>query len=104
MSLMLVITTVSSREDAVALARHLVQEKLGACVQLFPCESLYTWEGDVVLDQEYRVEIKTTETAAPGVMKILAAKHPYDEPEIIALPVSLASEGYRRFVETGTKR
>jgi periplasmic divalent cation tolerance protein len=98
MTLAVVVTTVATQEDARRVAGLLVEERLAACVQVLRCESVYVWEG-IKREPELRLEAKTLEAAVPQLMARLAAIHPYDEPEIIVLPVQGASDGYRRFVE-----
>lgn len=97
--LVMVITTVSSSQDAELLAAALVDHALAACVQIDgPVTSLYRWAGKVEKNSEYRLLIKTSETAWPALKRKLSSLHPYDEPEIILFSVSDASDGYRAWV------
>lgn len=97
MTLALLITTVSSKADARGVASAVVAERLAACVQVSNVESVYDWEG-LQHEPELRLEMKTTEAALPQLMARVAEIHPYQEPEIIAVPVTAASEGYARWV------
>jgi periplasmic divalent cation tolerance protein len=98
-SITLVITTVASATDAETLAQSLVDQSLAACVQIDgPITSHYRWAGKVEHASEYRLMIKTSHTAWPGLKEKLAKLHPYDEPEIIMLPIADVTDGYRDWV------
>lgn len=88
-------TTVNDRGVAASIARMLVDECLAACVQVLgPIESTYRWEHGIEVATEWLLLAKTTADAWPALATRLAALHPYREPELIALPVVHASEGY----------
>jgi periplasmic divalent cation tolerance protein len=97
--LVMVITTVESADDAQKLAQTLLDHSLAACVQMDgPILSRYRWQGRLESANEYRLMIKTTSDAWPALKETLAKAHPYDEPEIIMLPIADASDGYRQWV------
>lgn len=98
MTLAMLMTTVGSKDEAARLARQVVDEKRAACVQIIEIESVYNWEG-VRQDREWRLDMKTTERGAKTLMERVLALHPYDEPEVIVLPIGLASLGYAAWVE-----
>lgn len=90
-----IVTTVAEKSAAVTLARQLVEQRLAACIQIDgPIESLYRWKGAIEQATEWRLTIKTTRDAAPRTMAGLRSGHPYDEPEILEIPVSGGSESY----------
>lgn len=92
-------TTFASADDATEVARKLVQERLAACAQIVPgLTSIYVWEDMLRHDSEVLLLLKTTESAWPALRDRLAELHPYDTPEIIALPVSAASFDYLAWV------
>ncbi|TWU14994.1 Divalent-cation tolerance protein CutA [Novipirellula galeiformis] len=98
-TLALVISTVELEVDANRLARELVSESLAACVQIDgPIQSCYRWNDQVEHATEYRLMIKTTLTVWPTLKERLLKLHPYDEPEIIMVPIADASEGYGAWV------
>jgi periplasmic divalent cation tolerance protein len=98
-TLVLVITTVESASDAEKLAQTLLDQSLAACVQIDgPITSRYRWAGRVESANEFRLMIKTSASAWPLLKEKLAKLHPYDEPEIIMLPITDATEGYRDWV------
>lgn len=95
----MIVTTVSSMQDAERLAGELVDQSLAACVQIDgPVTSLYRWAGKVEKASEFRLMIKTSVRACPALRDKLASLHPYDEPEIILLTIDGSSEGYRAWV------
>ncbi|MBN8506587.1 MAG: divalent-cation tolerance protein CutA [Burkholderiales bacterium] len=92
------LTTVSTREQAHALARAMVERRLAACVQLEPVESVYHWDGALQQDAEVRLLLKTTAARWPALCEALRALHPYTLPQILALPVADALPAFARWV------
>ncbi len=93
-------TTVGRPSDADRLAALLVDGGLAACAQVVgPIRSRYRWRGAVETAEEWLLLVKTTRAAWPGVERAILAAHPYDEPELIALPVVAGSEEYLGWVE-----
>lgn len=83
--------------SAQALADALVGEHLAACVNRIPAiASTYRWKGQVVTDHEELLLIKTTATRFPALKERLVALHPYELPELIAVPVA---EGHRPYLD-----
>ncbi|WP_308389010.1 divalent-cation tolerance protein CutA [Acidithiobacillus sp. AMEEHan] len=84
--------------DAAAeqLAGILVEEKLAACVQVLPAmQSVFFWEGQVRVAAEKLLLCKTFASRYSALEQRLTALHPYDVPEILALPVTAALTSYR---------
>ena len=97
-------TTVASKQEAQQLASDLLAKSLAACVQIDgPIESHYHWNGKLNQDDEFRLLIKTTVGSWPKLQRYLESSHPYDEPEIILIPINDASPGYRNWVVTQTQ-
>lgn len=95
----MVFTTVANVEDAQRVARHLVQQRLAACVQIdAPIRSVYCWKGETQEETEYRLSAKTTRARLPELREGLEKVHPYDVPEILALSVVDGSEAYLEWV------
>lgn len=93
--LVMVITTVASHKDAENLARQLIDDCLAACVQVEgPVTSHYKWEGIVQASTEFRLTIKTGNACWQDLKKQLVKLHPYEQPEILMLPVTDTTEGY----------
>ena len=89
-----VLVTVASAEQGQAIARALVAEKLAACVNMFPIESVYLWQGKVNLDREHQLIIKTDLNKFSELAQKIKTLHDYEVPEIIALPIVAGSKPY----------
>lgn len=88
MNILLVLTNLPSRESAESLAQHLVEDQLAACVNILaPCRSVYRWKGSVEAADEVPLLIKTTEARYPALQAAIRERHPYEIPEIIAVPI-----------------
>lgn len=95
MKLVVVLTTFPSKETADSVAEKLVEERLVACAQVLEgVESVYWWEGKVEKGKEWLVLLKTTEEAYKRVEERLAELHPYEVPEIVAIPSLSVYEPY----------
>ncbi|MDE2492172.1 MAG: divalent-cation tolerance protein CutA [Elusimicrobia bacterium] len=80
---------------AEALARGLVAGRLAACVNVVPgLTSVYRWKGKVVRDPEALLVIKTTAARLPALERWVRKNHPYEVPELLALPVAAGSRPY----------
>jgi len=87
-------------EDAKALARHLVEEKLAACVQLMGgMQSVYRWEGKVCEEQEVLLSAKTTQSEWTKISRFIQEKHSYDLPEILAFSPEQYAQQYGEWVQ-----
>jgi periplasmic divalent cation tolerance protein len=97
-----VMTAVGSDDEARDLSRSLVEDGLVACAQRLPIGSIYRWEGAVVEDRETLVLLKTHRDRSAELMTALEARHPYDVPEIIELPVTGGSPSYLGWIDDQT--
>lgn len=89
------ITTLGSESDARALVTALVEDRLIACGTLFPnARSIYRWDGRVVEESEVVVLLKTDTTRWDALRAAVERRHPYQVPELLALPVSGGLEPY----------
>jgi periplasmic divalent cation tolerance protein len=87
-----VLMTAGSREEAVRLAEMLVGSRLAACVQILPeMESVYWWQGSMERAPEHLLLAKTTADNFERLEQEVRARHSYETPEIIALPVNASS-------------
>ena len=92
---LVVFSTAPDNEVAEALAEHLVSEQLAACVNLVAgVRSVYRWEGEVHRDPEVLLIVKTDQQHLELLTETLQNRHPYDCPEIIAMPIVGGSAGY----------
>ena len=97
-------TTFPNDFDAIALARELVEDQVAACVTVLPpIRSVYRWDGTVVADQEQQLLIKTTREAVGRLWEALRARHPYDVPEFLVLPVVEGNPAYLAWVASGVR-
>jgi periplasmic divalent cation tolerance protein len=99
--LLMIITAVPEGTIAMEIANGLVQEHLCGCVQIqAPMTSVYWWQGEVCQSPEQLLLIKTLAQNYDRVEQYLRAHHPYQVPEIIAVPVVNASSDYRQWLQT----
>jgi periplasmic divalent cation tolerance protein len=98
----MMLTTLPTREEAVRLAKLLIEEKLAACVQLLPIESFYIWQGATQNDPEILLLIKTRTALFERTIARIKEVHPYSVPEIVALPFTSGFAGYLGWIEDVT--
>jgi periplasmic divalent cation tolerance protein len=104
MSSLLVLTNLPDRAVAELIAHTLIGEQLAACVNILaPCRSVYRWNGAVQHDEEHPMLIKTTAERYPALEQALRAAHPYELPEIIAVPIERGLPAYLAWVAGETK-
>jgi len=102
--LIVVFITAPSKEVGQQIATALLEQKLAACVNIIPSIlSLYRWEGKLNQDEEVLLVVKTrSEVFADGLVPAVRAVHPYDLPEIIALPILQGLVSYLDWIEAET--
>src|SRR3954466_5705315 len=99
----LVLTNLPDRLSAERLADLLVDQRLAACVNILaPCRSVYRWKDALQHEEEHPLLIKTTAQRYPALEEAIRAGHPYELPEIIAVPVQ-GFLHYLAWVEAETK-
>ena len=99
-----VVTTTEQRADADQIAQALVESQLAACVQIVgPITSIYRWKGKVETAQEWQCWAKTRAELYAEVEQKIRQLHPYEVPEILALPVLAGSASYLQWLEAETK-
>ena len=99
-----VLTTCDSEKHAAQLARILVEHRLAACVNILaPCRSVYRWQGAVQHDEEHPMLIKTTRERYAALEQAIRAGHPYELPEIIAVPIERGLPAYLEWVAGETQ-
>jgi periplasmic divalent cation tolerance protein len=100
---LLVLTSLPDRAAAERLAALLIEQRLAACVNILaPCRSVYRWKGAVQRDEEHPMLIKTTAERYPALEKVLREGHPYELPEIIAVPIERGLPAYLDWVNAET--
>jgi len=101
---LLILCTVPDRESALRLSEHLVEKGLAACVNITqPLTSVYRWQGRTETAEEQLLMIKTTQRLYAALETAILSLHPYELPEIIAVPVTQGLPGYLDWVEQCTK-
>ena len=99
----IVFVTVPSRDEGDRLADALVGEQLAACVNIVgPIRSIYRWQGEICRDDEHLLLIKTTRPRYAALEARVQALHPYEVPEIIAVPIGAGSAGYLAWIRSMT--
>lgn len=99
METLLVLTNLPDLATARRLAQSLVEARVAACINILaPCESVYKWEGKLETGQEYPMLIKTTRERYAPLEAAIRASHPYELPEIIAVPVVAGLSDYLDWV------
>jgi periplasmic divalent cation tolerance protein len=102
-SIRVVLVTAPDRDTALPLVRRLVEEGKVACGNILPgLTSVYRWEGQVEEDPEVLIILKTREGALPELISRIHELHPYDVPEILALPVQEGLPAYLEWVVAET--
>ncbi len=98
-----IVATVERREDAERIARALVEERLAACAQISgPIESTYHWRGKIETAQEWRCTVKTRRDLYEAVERAIRSLHPYEVPEIVAIPIEAGLPDYLAWIEAET--
>ena len=91
----LVLSTASSRKEALKIAEALLNQRLAACINLLPAiTSFYWWKGRKEKASEILLLIKTRRSVFPQLEQCIRKHHSYSVPEVIALPITAASKPY----------
>jgi periplasmic divalent cation tolerance protein len=104
MDVLLVITNMPDAARAQALASSLIERRLAACVNILaPCHSVFRWQGKIEAAEEVPLLIKTTTERYAALEQAIRAQHPYELPEIVAVPVSEGLPAYLNWVAEETR-
>lgn len=99
----LAITTCPDQATADDLAAYLVEHRLAACVNVIAgMRSYYKWKGEVCNDAEFILLIKTRTDLYPRLENSIVERHPYELPEVIALPIESGLPGYLSWIDEQT--
>lgn len=102
-SAILILTTLPERAAAEALARELLATRLAACIQIgATVHSLYHWRGEIETAAETPVTIKTRAGLYPRVEEAIRRRHPYELPEIVAVPITYGLPAYLDWIAAAT--
>jgi periplasmic divalent cation tolerance protein len=101
---LLVMTTMPDENSANALAAQLVERGLAACVNIgAPTTSVYRWEEQLKQDTERLLTIKTTVDRYAALEDVIVERHPYELPELIAVPITHGLSAYLAWIEQCTR-
>ena len=96
----MVITTAGKKEDAQKIAKSLVEKRVAGCVQVIgPISSTYWWKNDIEIDEEWICFIKSKKSVYDTLEEAIKSVHPYETPEIIAIPITEGSKQYFRWLD-----
>ncbi len=99
-----VVTTTERKEDAQRIARALVEARLAACVQIVgPITSTYRWKGAIETAEEWQCAAKSRQDLFAQIDEAIRAIHPYEVPEILAVPIAAGSSAYLEWLEAELK-
>ncbi|KYN98276.1 putative cutA [Plasmodium gaboni] len=100
-----VYVTTPSKEVAEKISYVLLEEKLVSCVNIIPgILSLYHWKGEIAKDNEVLMMIKTKKHLFEEIVKFVKSNHPYEIPEVIAVPIEHGSKDYLDWVNNSVKK
>ena len=100
----IVLSTAGSEDEARKIARHLVGNRLAACVNIVPqIESIYRWQGKVESSREWLLLIKTTANRFPAVRDAVRESHSYELPECIAISIEDGTADYLEWIGQSVK-
>jgi periplasmic divalent cation tolerance protein len=97
----IILCTCPDRETAEKIAHLLVEKNLAACVNILPgLTSYYRWQGRIESAQELLLLIKSNSDRYPAVEKAILENHPYELPEIVAVPVEHGLPDYLHWIDS----
>ena len=99
-----IITTCPNAEQAEKLSGMLIKQQLAACVQASDITSTYRWQGVVETAREVRLMIKAKRADYEAIEAFIRVTHPYENPEVLALPVTAGSRLYLEWIDVETRR
>ena len=103
MSALIVITNTPDRDVALKIARALIERKLAACVNILAeCTSIYRWQGKLETATEVPLMIKTRAAIYDDVEAAIKSLHPYELPEIVAVPIERGLPDYLEWINAET--
>lgn len=98
-----VLTATATAEEAESLARGIIEAQLGACVQIQAIRSIYRWQGALCNESEFRLSIKTRQARFVALERFIRARHSYETPEIVQIPITAGSAAYLQWIDEETQ-
>ncbi|KUO92208.1 MAG: divalent-cation tolerance protein CutA [Thermocladium sp.] len=102
MQYFIIYVTAPNEDEAAKMARALVEERLAACVNMTRVRSIYRWRGKVEDEDEVLMMMKTTEPRLRDLIKRVKEIHPYEVPEVLAVPITAGNADYLQWMEDET--
>jgi len=99
----IIITTTADKDTAKGIAKLLVEKRLAACVQIFPIESVYSWQGKVCESNETTLFVKSRTGLFDEVKAAIVEAHSYEVPEIIQIPITGGLPEYLNWIDDCTR-
>lgn len=97
---LIILCTCPNKDSATAVANTLVSKRLAACVNILPgLTSVYHWQGNIESSEECLLIIKSTQKVYPEIESAIRQTHPYELPEIVAVPIEKGLEDYLAWIE-----
>ena len=100
----LIYITCADKDEARRLSKVLLEEKLIACVNIFPMESMYWWQGDIVESMEYVVIAKGMPADFEALIMRVKDLHSYEVPCIVSVPITGGNSDYLEWIKESTKK
>jgi periplasmic divalent cation tolerance protein len=97
-------TTIDDASKAERIADALLEQKLAACIQIATVQSRYVWRGALARENEFLLSIKARAADFDKIAQAIRALHPYETPEIVALPILAGDKAYVDWVRQATER
>lgn len=102
---LMVFVSCPTQETGLMLAKLLVERKIAACVQLSsPVISVYQWENKICQEQECCLQIKCIDTCYLAIEQLIKKHHPYEVPEIIAMPITKGLPEYLNWIKNNSQQ
>ena len=95
----IVITTCADETSARAVANFLVENRLAACVQMFPISSVYVWQGNICDGAEVALFVKSKTVLFDEISAAIKKLHTYEVPEIVQIPITTGLPGYLNWID-----
>ena len=99
-----VISTTDTKAEALSLSHAVVEAKLAACAQISEITSVYEWESKIEESPEFLIAFKTVPERSAELQAFILAKHSYDTPEVIEVPITAGSDAYLKWLAANTCR
>jgi len=99
----LIYITTKDEEEAKKIGKTLVEEKLAACVNIYPIKSIYWWEEEIMEESEIAMLVKTKAELVDEVIKRVKQLHSYEVPCIISLPIEKGYPDFLKWINQSTK-